>query len=478
MLFNSVHFLIFAPLVILVFFSLPGKWQRIWLFIVSLYFYAVFRVPFIILLLYAIGWTYISVLLMARAESQRMKQLALFMAVAGNLSLLYFFKYIDFSFRAYNAFLGLDPSSFWYAHSPGIILPMGISFYCLQAISYAIDVYRGVIPPSRNPFHFALYLSFFPQLVAGPIIRAKDMLHQFAERKVFLSENFRAGLLQITIGIFKKTLIADPLSHAVDEVFAEPGAYNSVSIFLVAYIFSVQIYCDFSGYSDIAIGTARIMGFHIPENFRRPFLSLTMGEFWRRWHISLSSWLRDYVYIPLGGNRCSVTRGYINIFITVFLSGLWHGADWNYIFWGSIHAFFIGGEKLAFGFARIQSAFDKIPGILKPVYPVSVFALSMIFFRARPLPEQGFDSALDTAFYMLKHALTFQSGDTMTVAWPILFLVAVLFGLDFVMDRTDRNESNVIENPYLIYILGGAVILTAFLIYSVSVSQQFIYFQF
>ncbi|TGM57983.1 MBOAT family O-acyltransferase [Leptospira adleri] len=478
MLFNSVQYLVFAPVVILVYFWLPARFQRFWLLVASLYFYAIFKIPFILLLVYSIVLTYFAVKGMESTSSKFWKLTYLNVAVWGNLVLLYMFKYMDFSLLAWNVFTNSDPCDPTYVSLTGAMLPMGISFFTLQAISYAVDVYRGTVPQARSLFQFALFLSFFPQLVAGPIIRAQDMLHQFLENYTYKKENLLPGVRQLAWGLFKKTFVADPISLTVDPVFTNPGAYDSLSLLITSFLFSFQIYCDFSGYSDVAIGTGRIMGYRIPENFTRPFLSQTVTEFWRRWHISFSSWLRDYIYISLGGNRVSILRAYFNVFITTFVSGLWHGADWNFIIWGACHASVMVFERFIFSFSILKRWWDRIPEWIKYAYPFFVFSFSMFFFRAKASPEYGYKTSLDLAFAIVKRSFSFESGQSLRIPIAVLLAVLVLFGSDYLQEKRQAWMEKIQDEPWVVYPLAGMMVLVGFILYSVTVSQPFLYFQF
>ncbi len=476
MLFNSTHYFIFAPIVIFLYFTLPKRFQGILLFLVSLYFYAIFKVPFLILLIFSFVLTKLAVDAMVRTENQTKKMLWLSVSIWSNLGLLFIFKYLDFSISSWNLYFGLNPCDTAYIPLVGIILPMGISFFTLQAVSYAVDVYRGVVKPAKSIFHFGLFLSFFPQLVAGPILRASDVLHQFLEPKEFQRDNLHKGLKQFFWGVFKKTFIADPITAVIDPVFADPTIYSGGTLWIAAMLFGVQIYCDFSGYSDIAIGTGRIMGFQIPKNFDRPYLSGTLTELWRRWHISFSSWLRDYVYITLGGNRRGELFAYFNLFITTFVSGIWHGADWTYVLWGATHAFMMVVEKFLFKFKTIKNAWEKVPRWLQPIYPLSIFLVAIFFFRARP--TETIPQGIDVSFQMMKQAFTFSEGKSQEVSLSLLFVIAILFFVDIVQNNKEDALDFLTERPLVLYTICAAMYIVSFLIYSVAVSSPFVYFQF
>lgn len=480
MLFNSIHFLIFLPIVLVVFFLLPERGQRWWLFFVSLYFYAVFRVAYLTLLLYSIGLTYLCMVAMQRATSKLQRNAWLTVAVLGNLAMLLVFKYLHLFYDSLNLVFGLVAGDWQFVRGPTFLLPMGISFFGLQAVSAAIDVYRGTAAPPKNLLRFGLYKAFFPLLVAGPILRPKELLPQLEGRKVFSEVNLREGLAKMALGFFKKTILADALSPIVDQVFAAPGSFNSLSMWIAVYVFSFQIYCDFSGYSDIAIGIARIMGYRLPENFDRPFFSTSIGEFWRRWHISFSSWLRDYVYIPLGGSRVSPVRAYANLFLTMVVSGLWHGADWNFLIWGAIHGGFVALERAIAGFPRLMERFKRLPAWLGIVYVYSVFSVAFFYFRCRPVALPGVDHAspLQVAWFMTERALSFSSGAQAVLPWNAAVLIAILVLLEWSQKQGMEPIRNWLRRPYPMYAISSAVVIVCLYIYSVTVSQPFVYFQF
>lgn len=476
MLFNSVHYLLFAPIVIFLYFYFPKRMQAFWLFVVSLYFYAIFRIPFLALLVFSFVITKISVDKMDEASHSKVKIFWLNLAIWSNLGLLFVFKYLDFSIKVWNQTFSFTPCDPEFIQKTGILLPMGISFFTLQAVSYAVDVYKGVVTRAKSIFHFGLFISFFPQLVAGPILRASDVLHQFLEPKEFKFENLKQGLKQLFWGIFKKTFIADPISYLIDPIYNHPNEFNWVGMWIAASFFAIQIYCDFSGYSDIAIGTGRILGFQIPKNFDRPFLSGTLSELWRRWHISFSSWLRDYVYITLGGNRRGEFFAYINLFLTTFVSGIWHGADWTFVLWGTLHSTMMVVEKFVFKFKSIKNFWEKVPRSIQPVYPVGIFVLSCFFFRAKPTQEV--DTGLEIATTMITRAFTGASGKMPEIGFSLICLIGILFFIDIIQDKKEDSFDFITNNSYFLFPVCAAMYITAFIIYSVTVSSPFLYFQF
>lgn len=342
MLFNSFDFLIFFPIVSLLYFWLPQRVRPIWLLAASYYFYMSWNPQYALLIAASTAVTWGAGLVLDAArdtdrKGRRKRLLAL--CILFNLGILFFFKYYRFAAANISGLfriLGITVQ----APAFDVILPVGISFYTFQALGYVIDVYRGEVKAERNLLRYALFISFFPQLVAGPIERSKNLLGQMNEPHFFDAQRVRDGLLLMGWGFFEKLVLADRIALLVTEVYDNYGAHTGVEIGTATVLFAFQIYCDFAGYSDIAIGAARIMGFHLMKNFKSPYYALTVSEFWRRWHISLTTWFRDYVYIPLGGNRCGKWKWYRNILLTFSLSGLWHGASWNYVVWGGLNGLY------------------------------------------------------------------------------------------------------------------------------------------
>lgn len=337
MVFNSIHFMIFFPIVVLGYFIITQKYRWIWLLAASLYFYMSWNPKFVILILTTIIITYLSGIGISKADKEgkllKKKMFAVF-SVLSNLTILFFFKYFDFVVDSINYLLGMMNVKLL-TPSFDVLLPVGISFYTFQALSYTIDVYRKEnFRVERHLGRYALFVTFFPQLVAGPIERSENLISQFYEEHYFDYQRVKSGLLLMLWGLFEKIVIADRTAIIVNQVYNNLNQYTGFEIVVATIFFAIQVYCDFCGYSDIAIGAARVMGFHLMTNFRQPYFSQSIKEFWRRWHISLSSWLRDYVYIPLGGSRCSRVKKYRNLMITFLVSGLWHGANWTYVVWG------------------------------------------------------------------------------------------------------------------------------------------------
>ncbi|MDE6052270.1 MAG: MBOAT family protein [Lachnospiraceae bacterium] len=390
MVFNSYSFLIFFPIVVLVHFVLPKKVQHIWLLVASYYFYMNWDARYVLLLLFSTAVTYLSGIVMESVQTDRQRKAAVAVSFVLNIGVLFFFKYFNFAIDSVNLALGhiglVVPKPDF-----NVLLPVGISFYTFQALSYTMDVYRKDITAERNFFRYALFVSFFPQLVAGPIERSKNLLGQVNQSHRFDYDKMRDGLLVMLWGYFLKLVVADRVAIVVNTVYGDYEQYGGVYIIVASVLFAVQIYCDFAGYSTIAIGAARILGFQLMENFDCPYFSLSIGEFWRRWHISLSSWFRDYLYIPLGGNRRGRIIKYRNLIIVFLVSGLWHGAAGTYVVWGLIHGIYqVIGSITKPVRDKINKALELKPDSIghKLASGIVTFCLvdfAWIFFRAESI---------------------------------------------------------------------------------------------
>lgn len=391
MLFNSLSFMIFFPVVTLVFFILPKKVRYIWLLVASYYFYMSWNPKYAGLILAATVITYLAGLCLGNARIQASdlkKKLVVALCVILSLSILVLFKYFDFFLRNMNKILRVLDITLLDVRFD-VLLPVGISFYTFQALSYVIDVYRGDTPVEKNFLRYSLFVSFFPQLVAGPIERSKNLLRQMDHTSDIRWDGKRVtdGLKIMVYGFFLKLVIADRVAILVNDIFENCSIYTSSALVFGAILFAVQIYCDFNSYSLIAIGSAKILGFDLMENFNTPYLANSVSDFWKRWHISLSTWFRDYLYIPLGGNRCSKLRNYLNIMIVFTVSGLWHGADGSFVVWGMINgAYQVIGSLLRPIKDKINIALGTKTGSFsyKLSQIATTFALvdfSWIFFR-------------------------------------------------------------------------------------------------
>jgi len=359
MLFNSFAFCcVFFPLVTALYFVLPHRYRWALLLAASCWFYMAFVPVYILILGFTILVDYAAGILIERNTGPRRKAW-LVASIVANLGVLAFFKYFNFLNQNIGALFQAAGIGYG-VPDLGILLPIGLSFHTFQSLSYTIEVYRGNQPAERRPGVFALYVMFYPQLVAGPIERPGNLLRQLAIPMQWDTDRVIAGLKQMLWGFFKKLVIADRCGVVVDQVYGHSAEYDSLALALATYLFAVQIYCDFSGYGDIALGAARVMGFDLMVNFRTPYGSTSISEFWSRWHISLSSWFRDYLYIPLGGNRVLRWRWFMNLMIVFLVSGLWHGANWTYVVWGALHGIYL---VLAIVFAGFWARFDAASGL-------------------------------------------------------------------------------------------------------------------
>jgi alginate O-acetyltransferase complex protein AlgI len=385
MLFPTSSFLFFFAVFFPVYWALRvHRTRMLWLLLASCVFYMSWNPWLILLILFSASVDYAAALAIERSNSARVRRMLLVGSICLNLSLLAFFKYANFFLDSAGQALGLFDIVLS-RQTLDIILPLGISFYTFETISYIVDVHGGRTRAVRSPLDYALFIMFFPHLVAGPIVRPRDFLPQLQRRKRWNWNRLYLGARLFLIGLFKKSIIADYLGqHVVDPVFADPAAYGSLAVWLAALAYAVQIYGDFSGYSDMGIGLAHTLGFKLPANFRYPYLAADITEFWRRWHISLSSWLRDYLYIPLGGSRFGTLLTYRNLVIVMLLGGLWHGANWTFVVWGLYHGALLALHR-ALPWPRAISA-----PLLRPLHIMSTFLLVVVgwvFFRAQTLGE-------------------------------------------------------------------------------------------
>ena len=475
MVFNSLQYLVFFPLVFAVYWQLKRRGQNVLLLLASWFFYAMWDWRFLGLMLLTTGVDFGVGRYLAMTEDEKKRKLAFGLSLGLNLTVLGFFKYFNFFVGSAADLLqtfGLDASE----PTLRVLLPVGISFYTFHGISYTFDVFRRDIEPADDLLDFAVFVAFFPQLVAGPIGRAHLQLPQFEhERPPLRWEQARSGLCLILLGLFKKVAIADALAPFVDRTFTEPGRASWISLLGGAYAFALQIYGDFAGYSDVARGSSRLLGIELPLNFEQPYLSRNITAFWRTWHISLSNWLRDYLYIPLGGNRGSRAKTYRNLMLTMVLGGLWHGAAWTFVAWGTLNGLYLcahrwfterpGGAGDAHnGIGRFTWR-DVLPAI--GTFQLVVFA--WIFFRSASFAE---------AFDVITGILTLQGGVT---EWGSLFLVGALgvvtIAIDIAQRNTDTHTPMLDLPPALQGALYGAFVV-AIVLFSGGATVPFIYFQF
>ena len=400
MLFNSSEFLIFFPIVTLIYFLIPHKFRYLWLLACSYYFYMCWNPTYALLILFSTAITYASGLAMEKVKGLSLtpekkvkyKKICVAVSVILNLSVLAYFKYYNFFVLNINEVLNKLHISYA-APQIDVLLPVGISFYTFQALSYTMDVYRDDIYAEKNFFKYALFVSFFPQLVAGPIERSKNLLVQLNEKHTLNFEKVRSGFLLMLWGYFLKLVIADRVAIVVNTVYGDYENYSGWYLIVASVLFAIQIYCDFAGYSTIAMGAAEIMGFRLTDNFNAPYMSRSVMEFWRRWHISLSSWFKDYLYIPLGGNRKGKWRKYLNLLIVFLLSGLWHGSEWSFVVWGGLNGLFqIIGEltkplrnRLISVFRLNRESFGH--KLLQTVITFVLVDITWVFFRADKISD-------------------------------------------------------------------------------------------
>ena len=383
MLFNSFSFLIFFPIVVFLYFVIPVRFRNVWLVVASYFFYMSWNAKYGLLIAFSTVVTYVCARLIEAASGMGVKKLVLALCIFINVGILFFFKYLTWLISEWNTLLGTE-----YALPIDIILPVGISFYTFQALGYTIDVYRGNIAAERNFITYALYVSFFPQLVAGPIERSGHLLCQLGTPAGFDRGNAVRGLQYMLYGYVEKVVIADNLAIIVDQVYADHGSYGGGILYLTTVLFAFQIYCDFGGYSHIAIGAAKVLGVDLLQNFRQPFFARDIKSFWQRWHISLNKWLVDYIYIPLGGSRCGRVRRRFNLMVTCLVSGIWHGASWHYVAWGAVNGLYqIVGEKTDPFYEKLAKAVridtdGRGYVAVQRFVTFNLFVISLIFFRS------------------------------------------------------------------------------------------------
>ena len=488
MLFNSFSFLLFFPIVALVYFFIPQKVKYLWLLLASYYFYMSWNPKYAILIFMSTAITFLSGILIDRGKTAAAKKWAVFGSFAINLAILFFFKYFYFTVDNINAvrqFLNLS----LFTPKFDIILPVGISFYTFQALSYTVDVYRGDVKPEKNFFRYALFVSFFPQLVAGPIERSKNLLSQVNEEHNFDYLRVRKGLVTMLWGFFLKLVIADRAAVLVNTVYDNISAFTGAQITVATICFAVQIYCDFASYSIIALGAAEVMGFKLMQNFKRPYFAVSISDFWHRWHISLSSWFRDYLYIPLGGSRKGRIRKYLNIMVVFLVSGLWHGASWHFVLWGAIHGVYqiIGGitkkaRQRLWGFLRMGEK-NPVHLLISRAVTFLLVCFAWIFFRSGDLREAV--EAIRRIFTAFKWESVKKITDLGIDFANLIVLLAAILILFAVSLCTEKDEKALQGAEKLIFPIRWAVYLL--LIFAVLIfgvygtgfeASQFIYFQF
>ncbi len=490
-----MSFLIFFPIVVCMYFAIPTKFRWVWLLCASYYFYMCWNPVYASLIAISTVITFISGLFLEKfkklTDANKRKLYSKWcvgLSFGSNLAILVFFKYSNFLIDNISAILANFNITFNMTFD--ILLPVGISFYTFQALSYTMDVYRGDIYAEKNLFKYALFVSFFPQLVAGPIERSKNLLVQINKPQPFIYSNLKNGLQLMGWGLFQKIVIADRVAVIVNQIYNNHTQYSGSYLVLATVLFAVQIYCDFSGYSDIAIGAAQVMGFKLMDNFNQPYFATSIKEFWRRWHISLSTWFKDYLYIPLGGNRCSTARNYFNIFLTFLVSGLWHGASWTFIIWGALHGIYqiIGSITKPFK-NRVTKAMHINQKsvwykLLQCFITFGLVNIAWVFFRAQTA-GQAFEIFNKMLFSLDVQSIT--NKEILAQVFPLQqwvitsFAITALWVVDFLRRKIKIREiiqKQIIVVRWFIYFVAINILLL-FGFYGMGYSQsQFLYFQF
>lgn len=478
MLFNSAGYLVFFTIVCLVYFILPKKVKRAFLLLASYFFYSCWNLKYSLLMLFSTVATYLTAIAMDMVGAKKKKKLYLGLCFFVNLAILFVFKYYGFTINFLNKILGFVGVSL---NLPliNVLLPVGISFYTFQALGYIVDVYRGEIKAERNFINYALFVSFFPQLVAGPIERSKNLLTQIDNLGHRRYENLSKGLLYILWGFFLKLVIADRAAIFVNQVYDSYQGYSYVFLCYAALLFAVQIYCDFYSYSIIAKGSAKILGYDLMDNFKAPYLSKSITEFWRRWHISLSTWFKDYLYIPLGGNRKGAFRKHLNVLIVFLVSGLWHGANYTFVLWGLIHGIFNILEDSFKGITKNISN-NFIYKNIRRLITFVVAVISFVIFRSKNIgaAKAFILGILKRQAGTLDASIAFPYEDTVILLIAIAMLIVIDILIYNKVNMVERIEkrSLIIRWPIYIFLL---VVILIFGIYGPGYSEaQFIYFQF
>ena len=488
MIFNSIHFILFFPIITIFYFLLPHKYRWMHLLVASCIFYMYFIPIYILILFVTIIIDYIAGILIGGAEGKKRKWF-LYLSIAANVGILSVFKY-------YNFFVGNINFLLHTANIPNaipllkMILPIGLSFHTFQAMSYTIEVYRGEQKPERHLGIYALYVMFYPQLVAGPIERPQNLLYQFREHHKIEYDNVVRGLRLMLWGMVKKVVIADRIALLTDPIFNHPHDYSAIALYMGVVFFHIQVFCDFSAYSDIAIGAARVMGFKLMTNFNMPFHARTVSEFWRRWHISLSTWFRDYVYLPLGGNKTTKLLTYRNLFIVCFISGMWHGASWNFVIWGLLQGGYMVFAMLT---KKTRKKINEALGISKVAWldhtldiiiTFSLTAFARVFFRGNSIRDAGyfvrklFDIPAELLMVVKTHKIGFlHIPGILTLVLPCILLFAFLETAHVIQRKYNLAEtfsSKPVIFRWGVYFSG----LFTLLFLGVYEKHTFIYFQF
>ncbi len=480
MLFNSITYFFFIAIVFVLYWLMLKKnfkAQNLFLLLASYCFYGWWDIRFLLLIFISSSVDFLLGKAIYQQSSKGKKRFLLRLCMFINLGMLGFFKYFNFfvtSFSDLATSFGFHP----HLNTLHIILPVGISFYTFQSLSYSIDIYRGKIKPTHNYISFMAFVSFFPQLVAGPIQRATDLLPQFLKARPFHPDRLVSGFRFILYGLFKKMVIADRIAYFVDHIYNSPEKYNGTVLLAATFMFGIQIYCDFSGYSDIAIGSARLLGFDLTQNFKSPYLARSIKDFWHRWHISLSTWFRDYVYIPLGGSHVKQSRWILNILITFTLSGLWHGASLTFIIWGFLHGFYLIAESF---FSKHLHIAPKASW-MGFVTTFAIVNLTWVFFRANTLDQSLFilSSFKNMSLDFIPQIRSFFTENSEFREFAISLIAGFPLFL-FIELQTNKTDFNDLNTDKTVLFRWSTYLIFAFIILIFGVlnaAPQFIYFQF
>jgi alginate O-acetyltransferase complex protein AlgI len=473
MLFNSFEFLLFFPIVAVVVYTIRHPaFRLLFLLAASYFFYMWWRPAYILLLLASTGVDYFAGLLIPQMETPAQKRLLLLTSIITNLGLLGVFKYFNFGVASINGILGLAGSTPLSLQADWV-LPVGISFYTFQSMSYTIDVYRRRLEPERNPLRFGLYVAFFPQLVAGPIERGARLLPQLTNLKSLTADRLQEGVILIVWGLYKKMVIADGLARFVDPVFSRPEAHAGFAYLIAIYAFSLQIFADFSGYTDIARGAGKILGVDLMENFRKPYFAYSIQDFWRRWHISLSTWLRDYLYVPLGGNRRGVINTYRNLLLTMALGGLWHGASWTFVIWGIYHGVLLAiGKVIQTWLSTDDSEPSGLRRVIAQLVTFHLVCVGWVFFRSPDL-QTGLVILRGSVWWTHSTMPALNYAQVLIIfSTGIMLLAEAISGRQPTVDWILRTRSRTVLIPLMVWAL------IAIALFSAGAGHQFIYFQF
>ncbi len=488
MSFNSMQFLLFFFIIVVLYYAIPNRIRWVWLLVVSYFFYMTWNPKYVFLIIISTLITYAGGLLIDKAEKVRIRKLLVFLSISSNLGILFMFKYYDF-------FSTSITRIFYYFHisvnmpSFDFMLPVGISFYTFQALSYIIDVYRKDVKVEKSLAKYALFVSFFPQLLSGPIQKSKHFMKQVYEDHYFNYNNVKSGLLLMLWGYFQKTMVADRIGNIVNTVYSNPANYRGFIIVTATVFFAFQLYCDFSSYSNIAIGAAQVMGFRLSRNFERPYFSKSIREFWKRWHMSLTSWFMDYLYFPLGGSRCSKARKYFNVMIVFMVSGLWHGSSFTFVVWGTLHGIYYivenlfspVGDMLVRKFKIRTSSFGYKLSMILINFILVDFA--WLFFRAT-----SFKNAvvlIKNIFYFNPSVFTDGSLYKLGLDSSNFFVAMLSLGIVFIVDLLQRTKNlrDELLKQNMVFrwslYLTSAIVILIFGVYGSGYDiQQFIYSRF